>query len=145
MSSFQDIYSSGYRLRKHGMLRRCTEHDRSSPVKHLCALGAGKVDLPGMRYILEVLHLRTMTVFPRVPYQVFQASVTHPAGTHCPLALDCSGFTTILLALSFGDRNLRDLSREPSIPLPHLVKASNFLKGVSEGSQPVSWKRPMGC
>lgn len=71
--------------------------------------------------------------------------MTHPAGTRCPLALDCSGFTTILLALSFGDRNLRDLSREPSIPLPHLLKASNLLKGGSERSESVSWKRPMGC
>lgn len=49
--------------------------------------------------------------------------MAYPARTHRPLALDSSSFTTILLAISWDKETLRDLSREPSIPL----KVNNFL------------------
>lgn len=144
VSSFQDIYSSGYRLRKPGKLRNA-EHERGTPVKQLCQGVAGKVDLLGIRYILEVLHLSTMTIFPRMPYRGFLVQRGLPCRNTFSSALECSSFTTIFLEVSFWDRNLRDLSKEPSIPHPHILKASNFLKGGSRRSQPVFLKKPMGC
>lgn len=94
------------------------------------------MDLLGMRYILEVLHLSTITAFSSIAYLGFLGQ----HGLHTVLLLWAAAVSLLsLLTMSFGDKEImKDLGREPSITLPHLLKARNFtLKRVSESSQPV--------
>lgn len=106
-----------------------------SPVKQLCqGGGVGRVVLLGKKYVSSPF--KPHNCLPQNSIFRFFRPVWL---IHCPLALSCSNFTTVLLTMSFGNKEiLRDLCKEPSIPLPHLLKASNLpLKRGSESTQPV--------